>query len=85
MNDHGQGVASSTEDYQPCHQVHAVKSPYQIHMGRNDMFANYAYDFVGNCGGFACFGAAASPIQMFQIGNLRHRVSILESKRSTEG
>ena len=34
---------------------------------------------------FAFFGAAASLIQMFQIGNLRHRVASLEGKRPTEG
>ena len=36
-------------------------------------------------GFFAFFGAAASLIQMFQIGNLRHRVASLEGKRPTEG
>ena len=45
---------------------------YQIHKGRNDMFANYAYDLAWNCAWFfAFFGAAASLIQMFQIGNLK--------------
>ena len=35
------------------------------------MFANYAYDLAWNCAWFfAFFGAAASLIQMFQIGNL---------------
>ena len=59
---------------------------YQIHKGRNDMFANYAYDLAGNCVWFfAFFGAAASLIQMFQIGNLRHRAASLEGKRPTEG
>ena len=47
----------------------------------NDMLANYAYDLVGNCVlFFACFGAGASLIQMFQIGNLRRRVESLEGK-----
>ena len=55
-------------------------------MGRNDTFANYAYDLTGNCVSFfVCFGAAASLIQMFQIGNLRHRVASLDGKLSTEG
>ncbi|MEO1992662.1 MAG: hypothetical protein ABGW78_12055 [Pirellulales bacterium] len=45
------------------------------------MFANYAYDLVGNLVlGFACFGATASLIQMFQIGNLRYRLDSLEGK-----
>ena len=45
------------------------------------MFANYAYDLVGNCVLFiACFGATASLIQMFQIGNLRRRLQILEGE-----
>jgi hypothetical protein len=64
----------------------ASNSRYQIHKGRNDMFANYAYDLAGNCVWFfAFFGAAASLIQMFQIGNLRHRAASLEGKRPTEG
>lgn len=32
----------------------ASNSRYQIHMGRNDMFANYAYDLAGNCVWFFC-------------------------------
>lgn len=64
----------------------ASNSRYQIHKGRNDMFGNYAYDLAGNCiWFFAFFGAAASLIQMFQIGNLRHRAASLEGKRPTEG
>ena len=50
------------------------------------MFANYAYDLAWNCVWFfAFFGAAASLIQMFQIGNLRHCVASLEGKRPIEG
>jgi hypothetical protein len=64
----------------------ASNSRYQIHKGRNDMFANYAYDLAWNCAWFfAFFGAAASLIQMFQIGNLRHRAASLEGERPTEG
>ena len=45
------------------------------------MFANYAYNLVGNCVLFlACFGATASLIQMFQIGNLRRRLQSLEGE-----
>lgn len=47
----------------------------------NTMFANYAYDLVGNCVlFFTCFAATASLIQMFQIGALRRRVEYLEEK-----
>ena len=64
----------------------ASNSRYQIHKGRNDMFANYAYDLAGNCVCFfAFFGVAVSLIQMFQIGNLRHCVASLEGKRPIEG
>ena len=50
------------------------------------MFANYVYDLAGNyVWFFAFFGAVASLIQMFQIGNLKHRVASLEGKRPTEG
>lgn len=45
------------------------------------MFANYAYDLAGNLVLFlACFGATASLIQMFQIGNLRRRLESLEEE-----
>ena len=45
------------------------------------MFANYAYNLVGNCVLFlACFGATASLIQMLQIGNLRRRLQTLEGE-----
>ena len=64
----------------------ASNSRYQIHMGRNELIANYAYDLAGNCAWFfAFFGAAASLIQMFQIGNLRHCVASLEGKRPIKG
>tara|TARA_Y100000385_G_scaffold139414_1_gene144839 strand:+ start:125 stop:340 length:216 start_codon:yes stop_codon:yes gene_type:complete len=45
------------------------------------MFANYAYDLAGNLVLFlAFFGATASLIQMFQIGNLRRRLESLEEE-----
>ncbi len=45
------------------------------------MFANYAYDLAGNLVlVLACFGATASLIQMFQIGNLRRRLQSLEGE-----
>ena len=65
---------------------HGIEFTLPINKGRNDMFANYAYDLAWNCAWFfAFFGAAASLIQMFQIGNLRHRVASLDGKLSTEG
>ena len=45
------------------------------------MFANYAYDLAGNLVLLlAYFGATASLIQMFQIGNLRRRLQSLEGE-----
>ncbi len=45
------------------------------------MFANYAYDLAGNLVLFLTFfGATASLIQMFQIGNLRRRLESLEEE-----
>ncbi len=32
----------------------ASNSRYQIHMGRNELIANYAYDLAGNCVWFFC-------------------------------
>jgi len=50
------------------------------------MFANYAYDLVGNLVlSLACFGATASLIQMFQIGKLRLRLRSLEESQNKKG
>ena len=75
-------MARSAEDDQPWHRIHATKSI----RGEMTCLQHYAYDLAWNCAWFfAFFGAAASLIQMFQIGNLRHRAASLEGKRPTEG
>ena len=49
------------------------------------MFAYYAYDLIGNFAlAFGCFAAAASVVQMFQIGFLRRRVDALEAEKQAE-
>lgn len=75
-------MASSAEDDQPWHRIHATKSIWgemtclQI---MHTTLLEIVYGF------FAFFGVAVSLIQMFQIGNLRHCVASLEGKRPTEG